>query len=58
MIFSQGGTLLNLALILVGLAIGWMILKTLLRFTFRIFATGCMILLALVALAALLGMIG
>ncbi len=58
MIFSKGGTLLDIALILVGLAIGWVILKTLLRFTFRIFATGCMILLGLVALAVLLGIFG
>ena len=39
-------TIITPVLILVGLLIGWIVLKVVLRLTMRIFACGCMALLA------------
>lgn len=44
-------TLQNALLILVALAIGWILLKFILRLTMRIFTCGCLALLALVGIA-------
>jgi hypothetical protein len=38
----------NALLILLGLAIGWIVLKLLLRFTIRLFACGCLVIVLLV----------
>jgi hypothetical protein len=38
----------NALLILLGLAIGWIVLKLLLRFTVRLFACGCIVIALLV----------
>ncbi len=43
-----GFSISNALLILLGLAIGWIVLKLLLRFTIRLFACGCLVLLLLV----------
>lgn len=42
-----GFSISNALLILLGLAIGWIVLKLLLRFTVRLFACGCLVLLLL-----------
>jgi hypothetical protein len=38
----------NALLILLGLAIGWIVLKLLLRFTVRLFACGCLVIVLIV----------
>jgi hypothetical protein len=42
--------LVQALLILAGLALGWLFLKILLKFTFRIFGCGCIALVALVGI--------
>ena len=38
---------LTILLVLVGLVVGWVLLRVLLRFTIKIFACGCLVLLLL-----------
>jgi len=54
-IFAEGGiNWMGLAIALVVLAIGWTILRTVLRLTMRIFAMGCIGLLIVVGIAYVL----
>jgi hypothetical protein len=43
-----GFSISNALLILLGLAIGWIVLKLVLRFTVRLFACGCLVIVLLV----------
>jgi hypothetical protein len=54
----DGHTLLNIALILAALGLGWTILRAVLKFTVRLFGIGCLVLTALAVLAWLVGWIG
>jgi len=57
--FVQDIQPLTIALVLAALAVGWVLLRVLLRFTVRIFACGCLVLLLLGGGAYLLtGLLG
>jgi uncharacterized membrane protein AbrB (regulator of aidB expression) len=51
-------TLIKFALILVGVAIGWTLLRGVLKLTARLFKIGCLVLLAVVAVVWLAGWLG
>jgi hypothetical protein len=55
---AEGSTIINVVLILVGLAIGWTILKAILKLTMRLFAIGCLVIFVLVGLGWIIGLIG
>ncbi|MBN1263863.1 MAG: hypothetical protein JXA25_00110 [Anaerolineales bacterium] len=58
MLFPTESNLLNVVLILAGIALAWGVIKAFFRITTKIFATGCAVLLALVVLGTILGWIG
>jgi len=58
MLFPTESVILNVALVLAGVAIAWSLVKAIFRITFKIFATGCAILLMIVVLGTILGYIG
>jgi len=58
MLFPTESNLLNVVLILAGIAIAWSLVKAIFKVTFKIFATGCAVLLLLVVLGTILGWIG
>lgn len=58
MLFPTESTILNVALVLAGVAVAWSLVKAIFRITFKIFATGCAILLMIVVLGTILGYIG
>jgi hypothetical protein len=58
MLFPTESAVINVALILAGVAIAWGLIKAIFRITFRIFATGCGLLVMLVVLGTILGLLG
>ena len=53
----SGSTLLNIALLLIGLAVAWTILRAVFKFTARLFTVGCLVVLAAVAVFSLAGLL-
>lgn len=58
MFLTEGSSILNILLIIIGLAVSWTILKAIFRITIRLFITGLVILLILVIAGAVMGWIG
>jgi hypothetical protein len=50
--------LFNVILVLAILAVGWTILRTILKLTVRLFSIGCLVIVGLVILGSVLGFIG
>jgi hypothetical protein len=58
MLFPTESNILNVVLILAGIAVAWSLIKAVFKITTKIFATGCAVLVLLVVLGTILGWIG